>query len=64
MLTKVMGTMLFIVGFFLILLATMAVLELVQPEGAFERILLYIGGLILCVIGYIMARDKPPSAIL
>ncbi len=63
MITKFMGTLLFIVGFFLIVLATFSVLQLIQPQGAFERILLYVGGLVLCVIGYIMARDKPPSAI-
>lgn len=63
MITKLMGTLLFIVGFFLIVLATFSVLELIQQRGAFERVLLYVGGLVLCVIGYVMARDKPPSAI-
>lgn len=64
MVTKLMGTLLFVVGFFLIVLATFSVLELIEQRGAFERIMLYIGGLILCVIGYVMARDKPPSAII
>jgi arginine exporter protein ArgO len=63
MVTKVMGTLLFVVGFFLITLATLSVLEMIQQRGAFERVLLYVGGLILCILGYIMARDKPPSTI-
>ncbi len=63
MVTNLMGTLLFVVGFFLITLATLSVLEMIQQRGAFERILLYVGGLILCVIGYVMARDKPPSAM-
>jgi arginine exporter protein ArgO len=63
MVTKLMGTLLFVVGFFLISLATLSVLEMIQQRGAFERIMLYLGGLILCIIGYVMARDKPPTAI-
>ena len=59
MVTKLMGTLLFVVGFFLISLATLSVLEVIALGGAFERIILYIGGLILCIIGYVMARDKP-----
>jgi hypothetical protein len=59
MVTKFMGLLLFLVGFFLIILAMAALLDLIQPSGLFERILMFVGGLILCVIGYVMARDQP-----
>ena len=59
MITKFMGLVLFIAGFLLIALAMFALLGLVQPSGLFERLLMFIGGLILCVLGYIMARDQP-----
>lgn len=61
MVTKFMGLLLFLVGFFLIVLALAALLELIQPSGLFERILMFVGGLILCVIGYVMARDQPAA---
>ena len=57
MVTKFLGLLLFLVGFFLIILAMAALLDLIQPSGLFERILMFSGGLILCVLGYIMARD-------
>ena len=59
MVTKFMGLLLFLVGFFLIILAMAALLNLIQPSGLFERVLMFIGGLVLCVIGYVMARDQP-----
>jgi hypothetical protein len=43
----------------LIALAMFALLGFVQPSGLFERLLMFIGGLLLCVLGYIMARDQP-----
>lgn len=61
MVTKFMGLLLFLIGFFLIVLALAALLELIQPSGLFERILMFVGGLILCVIGYVMARDQPAA---
>ena len=60
MITKFMGLLLFLVGFFLILLAMAALLNLIQPSGLFERLLMFIGGLVLCVLGYFMARDQAP----
>jgi len=59
MITKFMGLVLFLAGFLLIALAIFALLGFVQPSGLFERLLMFIGGLILCVLGYIMARDQP-----
>jgi hypothetical protein len=59
--TKFMGLLLFLVGFFLIVLAMAALLNLIQPSGLFERLLMFIGGLVLCVLGYIMARDPGPG---
>ncbi len=59
MVTKIMGLLLFLMGFFLIVLATLALLGFVEPSGLGERVLMYVAGLILCVVGYIMARDQP-----
>ena len=61
MVTKFMGLLLFLVGFFLIVLAMAALLNLIQPSGLFERLLMFLGGLILCVIGFVMARDQSPA---
>jgi LysE type translocator. len=61
MVTKFMGLLLFLVGFFLIILAMAALLNLIQPSGLFERVLMFLGGLILCVLGYVMARDQTPT---
>jgi threonine/homoserine/homoserine lactone efflux protein len=61
MITKFMGLLLFLVGFVLIILAMSALLGLIQPSGLFERLLMFIGGVVLCVLGYIMARDQPLS---
>lgn len=60
MITKFMGLLLFLIGFFLIVLAMAALLDLIQPSGLFERILMFIGGLVLCILGYFMARDQAP----
>ena len=57
MITKFMGLLLFLVGFFLIVLAMAALLNLIEPSGLFERVLMFSGGLVLCILGYIMARD-------
>jgi len=62
MITKFMGLLLFLVGFFLIILAMAALLDLIQPSGLFERLLMFIGGMVLCVLGYFMARDQAPGA--
>jgi hypothetical protein len=59
MITKWMGLVLFLVGLALILLAIFALLGFIQPSGLFERLLMFIGGVILCVLGYFMARDQP-----
>ena len=58
MVTKVMGLLLFVVGLFLIILATLALLSFL-PIGLFERFLVFGGGLLLCVVGYVMARNQP-----
>lgn len=61
MITKVMGLLLFLVGLFLLVLSVLALLEQVGPFGAGERLLMFFGGLILCVVGFIMARDRTAS---
>jgi hypothetical protein len=63
MVTKFMGLLLFLVGFFLIFLAVLVLIEVVKVPGIdfFQRIIMFLGGLILCVIGYVMARDQPAA---
>jgi Na+/H+ antiporter NhaD/arsenite permease-like protein len=63
MVTKVMGLLLFIVGLLLIVLAIIALLGLIQPSGLGERLLMFLGGLILVIIGYYMARDEPSPPV-
>jgi hypothetical protein len=64
MVTKFMGLLLFLVGFILIVLAVLVLVEILQVPGIdfFQRILMFLGGLILCVIGYVMARDQTSTA--
>ncbi len=59
MLTKIMGALLFFTGLGGIVLGTLGVLEYLPQLGPFERLGLYVGGTILCVLGYVMARNKP-----
>jgi len=63
MITKAMGLLLFLVGFVLIILAVLVLIDLLKVPGIdfFQRILMFLGGLILCVIGYVMARDQPAA---
>ncbi len=64
MLTTLMGAGVFSIGFFMLILGLMDLLGLGGLKfGLGERILLYVGGLFLCVLGYIMARRLPrPTA--
>lgn len=60
MLTTIMGAAVFSVGFFMLILGLMDLLGLGGLSyGVGERILLYVGGLFLCILGYIMARRLP-----
>jgi hypothetical protein len=62
MLTTLMGAGVFSVGFFMLILGLMDLLALGGLNfGLGERLLLYIGGIFLCVLGYIMARRFPRS---
>ena len=64
MLTTLMGAGVFSVGFFMVILGLMDLLGLGGLSfGTGDRILLYIGGLFLCVLGYIMARRLPRGGI-
>lgn len=64
MVTKFMGLLLFLVGFILIVLAVLVLIGVLQVSGIdfFQRILMFLGGLILCVLGYVMARDQEATA--
>lgn len=60
MLARVMGAAVFSVGFVMLLLGLG---DLLRPEvfgfGFGERVLIYLGGIILCLLGYFMARRLP-----
>jgi hypothetical membrane protein len=57
-----MGTALFLVGLMLIIISILALLGLIQPQGLGERLLIFFGGVLLCLIGYYMARERPAPA--
>ena len=60
MLTTLMGAGVFSIGFFMLILGLMDLLGLGDLSfGTGERILLYVGGLFLCILGYVMARRLP-----
>ncbi len=64
MLTTLMGAGVFSVGFFMLILGLMDLLGLGGLSfGTGDRILLYIGGLFLCVLGYVMACRLPRGGI-
>lgn len=58
MITKLMGALLFLLGLVMIIIATLAILGISPPSGALERLGVFGGGLLLCVMGYLMAREK------
>ncbi len=64
MLAKAMGAAVFSVGFFMLLigLADLLGVPWLQYDLA-KRILVYLGGILLCIIGYIMARRLPRVAV-
>lgn len=65
MLTTLMGAGVFSIGFFMLILALMDLLGFGGLKFGFgERLLLYVGGLFLCVLGYIMARRLPRTSAL
>jgi len=61
MITKVMGVLLFFTGLGGILLGTAGMFGAFPQLGLGEQLFLTMGGAILCVLGYVMARDRPPS---
>jgi hypothetical protein len=55
-----MGAGVFSIGFFMLILGLMDLLGLGGLSfGTGDRVLLYIGGLFLCILGYVMARRLP-----
>ena len=64
MLTTLMGAAVFSVGFFMLILGLLDLLQLSGLRfGGGERVLLYMGGIFLCILGYIMARRLPRAAV-
>lgn len=60
MTAQVMGIAVFVVGLFMILLGLADLLRIGYLSfGLGERVLLYLGGVSLCVLGYVMARRLP-----
>jgi hypothetical protein len=60
MLPVLMGAAIFSVGFFMLIVGLLDLLGLGGLNfGLGERILLYAGGLFLCILGYLMARRLP-----
>ncbi len=62
MLAKLMGAAVFSVGFFMLLIGLADLLGIggLQYDLS-RRILIYLGGVLLCIIGYMMARRFPRS---
>ena len=58
MVTKFMGALLFFAGLIMLLIAMLALLGISPPSGLLERLFVFGGGLLLCVMGYLMAREK------
>jgi hypothetical protein len=54
MFTKVMGFLVFIVGFFLLVIAVLGTI-VPMGVGTLERALMFGGGVVTCIIGYYMA---------
>lgn len=64
MLTTLMGAGVFSIGFFMLILGLMDLLGIGNLAfGLGERILLYAGGLFLCILGYVMARRLPRNVL-
>lgn len=59
-----MGAGVFSIGFFMLILGLMDLLGIGGLAfGLGDRVLLYVGGLFLCVLGYVMARRLPRTAL-
>jgi hypothetical protein len=56
--TKIMGLLLFLLGLGMLLIATLASLGITEPHDLLGRLLVFGGGLLLSVMGYLMAREK------
>lgn len=63
MIPKVMGLLLFLVGLALTVLASLAIFDLLNTLGSIERWVVFASGVIICVIGYAMARGGEELAI-
>ena len=60
MLPKLMGTAVFSVGFFMLILALLDLLKIGGLDyDSLQRVFIYLGGITLCLIGYFMARRLP-----
>ncbi len=58
MLIKIMGLLLFTVGLVVIVLATFVIFNLLNMLGPIERWVVFASGIVLCVIGFMMARTE------
>ena len=63
MVPVLMGSALFTVGLLMLIIGVMDLIQLGGFHfGSGERILLYLGGIVLCVLGYAMTRRLPRVA--
>lgn len=60
--TTLMGVLLFFTGLGGILLGTAGMLTWIRELNLGQQLFLMIGGAILCVLGYFMARGRVPIA--
>ncbi len=69
MLAKLMGAAVFSVGFFMLLVGVLYLLGIGSlAYDAVRTVFIFFGGLLLCVIGYFMARrlprvEEPPQEV-
>lgn len=63
--TLLMGLLVFFVGLIMAILALLALLKLppVATLGGGEQVVLFLGGFVFIVLGYIMARNLPPAPV-
>jgi hypothetical protein len=62
MVTMIMGSLLFLVGPITLLIAMLALLGISEPRSLLERLLVFGGGMLLCVMGCLLASDKLGAA--
>ena len=63
MLIKTMGTVIFLVGIVLLVVAILVIFKFLNLLGTYERWVVFGCGLLVCSLGYWMARDEEELVI-